>query len=212
MTFARTALQNCRDNRLACGSTPSLDLAGLRFDVHVSRLAADESFVNLNASFASAQLATGPLVLHGKPDAVKHEPRCFWGHPCIPHDLVTTDSVFAIGDHPSSGKPLVERDRGILENRFGFDGKLLPALRALPDTASLEEHRFLGSAVLAGDALGPSAIRHFTQSVIRIGVVFDSVHQGLGFDVFHALSMPENGGCVNYIIALRIATDIGHYR
>ena len=54
--------------------------------------------------------------------------------------------------------------------------------------------------MLAGDAHGPAAIRHFAQRVVRVGVVSDGFHQGLGFDVFHASSMPEKRGCVNYII------------
>src|SRR6202521_185912 len=119
------AFQNRRNNRFTFRSASALDLTRLRFGVHVSRLAADESFVYFNASLAAAQLAASPFILHGKPNPMEHEPCGLLSAVRIPHDLVATDTVFGVGNHPSSSQPLNDRDRGIPENRFGLYGKLL---------------------------------------------------------------------------------------
>jgi hypothetical protein len=202
------ALQNSRNDCLTFGSTPSLNLPRLFRRVHVPCFAADKGFVNFDAVTATAQLAASLFVLHRKANTVEHEPSGLLSYADGLGNLIAADSIFAVGNHPGSGKPFIQGDRGILKNRFGFDGKLLAAFGALPDAASLEEHRFLGSAVLAYDAHRPAAVRDFAQRVIRVGVVSDGLHQGGGFDVFHASSMPEKRGCVNDIFTQIIRLEL----
>jgi hypothetical protein len=45
------------------------------------------------------------------------------------------DPVLAVGDQPHGDEPLVERDRGVLEDRPDLDAELLLAGLALPEAA-----------------------------------------------------------------------------
>ena len=90
---------------------------------------------------------------------MEHEPSGLLGNADGFRDLIAADSVFAVGNHPSSGKPLVQRDRGIFKNRFGFDGKLLAAFGALPDAASLKVGVLLPGAVWTNHAIFPAQSR-----------------------------------------------------
>jgi hypothetical protein len=176
------AFQNRSDDSLTFGSAPSLNLARLNIGVHVAGLAADESFIHFD--FAR-ELAASGFVLHGESDAVEHEPCGLLGHSEVAGDCVAANSVLTVGNHPNSSQPFIESNRGILENTFGLDGKLLAAFRTFPDAAGLEKHWFLRAAVLAGDALRPAAIRHFAESIVGISVVLDCFHQSLGSGGFH---------------------------
>ena len=62
--------------------------------------------------------------LHGKPDAVQHEPCGLLSDSQSAADFVGADSVLAVGKHPSSSKPLVQGDRAILENGSDLDREL----------------------------------------------------------------------------------------
>src|SRR6202030_2239515 len=75
--------------------------------VHIAGLRADEGFINFD--FASELVKT--LVLHCKPDAMKHEPSGLLRDAKTAMDFVRTDSVFAGDDEPSGSQPLLQLDR-----------------------------------------------------------------------------------------------------
>src|SRR6266851_2331291 len=56
----------------------------------------------------------------------------------IAANFIGANPVFAVDEHPQSGKPLVERDCTVLENRSDLDGELLVTLFALPAALSLK--------------------------------------------------------------------------
>jgi hypothetical protein len=153
--------------------------------VHVPRLAADERFVNLNLT---GQLRGG-LILHRFADSLKHKPRGLLGQSKIAGDFVRRDSVLAIRDQPHCRKPLVQGDGRFVQERTHLDRELFPAFRgaALPDTASLQEHRFLGPAVRALNSIGPTLRRKVLQRIVRV-VEMDN-RFGQCFRGFHEYSM-----------------------
>ncbi len=98
--FAASASDNSR-------SAPSM---------HISRFTADEAFVDLNLS---SELRSS-LVLHSLAHAVQHEPCGFLCKAKVPADLITTNSVLAVGNEPRSSSRLF---RGI-----GESSKIVPTL------------------------------------------------------------------------------------
>jgi hypothetical protein len=169
-----------------------------RFALSMVRRYRDRSFIDLDLT---RELAAGEFILHRETDSVKHKPGCFLRNSKIAGHLVAANSVLAIGKHPDSGKPLVQWNGRILKDASGFDGELFPAFGALPDTPSLQEHRFSGPTMLTDHAARPTAIRDLGESVIRAGVMPYRLQQGLGFKAFHSSSMEPNCGCGKYIYA-----------
>ena len=106
---ASAALQDAHDGGLIFGSCAS-DAALANAQVHIAGFAADESLIGFD--FA-AQLATKGIILHGKPDAMQHEPCGFLSHLHIAGDFVGTDAILAIGDEPSGNQPFIEANRRI---------------------------------------------------------------------------------------------------
>src|SRR5260221_3064097 len=122
--------------------------------VHVLHFAADVGFVSLNLA---RRLFNWPF-LHGQPNPVQHEPCGFLCHADSAMDLVRTDTVFRVGEHPQRRKPFVERKGAILEDRADADGKLLFLLTliALPDFARGKKGYVLAAAARALNAIGPT--------------------------------------------------------
>jgi anthranilate phosphoribosyltransferase len=136
--------------------------------------------------------------LHGKPDAVKHEPRGFLRDAERPRHLVGADSVLAVGEHPDGGEPFVEAERGILEDRPHLDGKLPVVMQglALPHAAGGEEPGVVPPAGRADNyASRPADRDHVGQAQVGIGEVADGLEQGLWgvLNVFHAPSIVQAG-------------------
>jgi hypothetical protein len=120
--------------------------------VHVLAEPTDESLVGFDVA-AHLLEAFG---LHGKPDTAKHEPRGFLGNAQTTRHFIGADAVLGIGQHPDSGKPLVQTERGVLENRSHLHRELLAASAAFPDAPSLEEHRVGRVTVSALDTIRPA--------------------------------------------------------
>jgi hypothetical protein len=152
------------------------------FAMHVAGFPADEGFVNLNLT---GQLRSR-LVLHSFADTVKHEPSGLLGQTKVSRDLVARNAILAVGNEPHGGEPLAQRDGRLIENRADLHRELLPAFRgaALPNSASLKEHRFLGRAVRALYAFGPALARKVVQSVV--GIIEVNNRFGQCFGAFHA--------------------------
>ena len=69
---------------------------------------------------------------------------------------MAADSVFAVDEHPQSGKPLLQRDRRILKDGLDLDGELASAVATLPALLSLDVVGILGIAIWALGASGPA--------------------------------------------------------
>ncbi len=184
-----SALQHTEHNLLANRSAP-LDLFGTLVLVHIPGLAADERFVNLNCP---AELAARRFVLHGFANSLQHEPRGFLTDTQISGNLVTTNAVLTVGDQPNSNKPLIETDRGFIEQGADLGRELPPALRGatLPDTASFEKHRLFRLAVRTLNTLRPTIGGKVLKCVVRIGKVLNGFSHGLG--CFHDSIMHQKG-------------------
>lgn len=112
--------------------------------VHVASLAADEGFVRFDFFAESADVRKG-LALHGETDSMQHEPRGLLSDSERASNFVGTDSVLAVRNHPTGGKPFVESERGVLKNRSDFHGELTACvvILALPHLAGRDEPHVL---------------------------------------------------------------------
>src|SRR6266478_6353470 len=100
--------------------------------VHVASLSADVCLVCFNP----ARKLADKSVLHGEPDSVKHEPSGLLRDTERTVKFVRADSVLRIHNHPCRGKPLVQSQGGIFEDRSHLCAKLLLAALAIPHPPS----------------------------------------------------------------------------
>jgi hypothetical protein len=175
------ALHHSERDFLTLRAASSNDALTFRL-MHITRLAADEGLVNFDLT---GQLRS-VLVLHSFANTVEHEPCSLLGQAKVSRNLIATHAVLAVRHQPHGREPLAQRDRRFIEDRADFNGELLPAFRraALPDPASLEEHRFLGRAVRTLDTLGPALRREIVQRIVRIVEINNRFGQCFG--AFHA--------------------------
>jgi len=154
----------------------SHDAAMMHTRMHVASLAADECFIDFHFRAATAELHKR-LGLHSQPDSMKHEPCGFLGDAKSAGHFVGTDSVLAVGNHPDSDKPLVERERRILKDSPDLCGELSLGMLALalPYPASGKETDFLAPACGAFDAVRPAPLNHEADTIVRIGEVNDGL-------------------------------------
>jgi hypothetical protein len=127
------ALQHSHDYGFAMSALHPFVMAealALRL-VHKSGLAADEGFVHFNRSAVAAEFGNAPS-LQSKAETMQNEPRGLLGNADRLSDLVRTDPVFAVHEHPERGQPFVQFDRGIFEYGAQLYRELLVALFALP--------------------------------------------------------------------------------
>ena len=180
--FAAT-LQNAEHRSLILGASLS-NPSTVFLIVHVPRSAADESLIYLNFAIAAADFENG-AVLHCETNAVKHEPCRLLSDAESAANLVGTDSVLAVGNHPNSDKPLVERDCGILKDSSHFAGELFAGVLrfAFPQAASRDKANLFASASGALDAIGPAALNHKVEAVVGVSEVQDGLLERSG--LFH---------------------------
>lgn len=150
----------------------SLKSAGLNAAVHVTRLAADESFIDL---YVTRHLFEKRAALHSKTDAVVHEPRSFLGDAKRAGDLVTANTVFAVCDHPYSREPLIQTERRILEDGPDFNGELPTLVRALtlPLVLLLKKRYVFAPASRTDNTIGPTARNKVAEAILRIREIDD---------------------------------------
>lgn len=153
-------------------SDSALTLVG----VHEASGTTNESFVYFDFAPRSTHFEER-AVLHCKPDAVKHEPCGFLSDAKSAANLVGTDAVLAVGNHPNSDKPLVERERGILKDGSDFDTELLARMLvlALPQAPSRNEAHIFAGASGAHNASGPAALNHERKAIVRVCEVLDGL-------------------------------------
>lgn len=76
--------------------------------------------------------------------------RSFWGDAQCAASLVRTDTVLCVGNHPDSGKPLVQTDGAIFHDSPDLDReRLVLTMLALPNTARPDEVNVLAAAIWA---------------------------------------------------------------
>ena len=114
--------------------------------MHVADFATDKCFVGIDF----ARKLDSRVVMQGGADAMKHKPRRLLGDAEAPGQLAGVNAVLAVADNPVSAHPLVESDRGILEDRSHFEAELLFASATEPDATSLDERVLLRAATGAG--------------------------------------------------------------
>jgi hypothetical protein len=167
--------------------------------VHEASKPTDERLVNLNIAL---DLRKG-LGLHRQPDAVEHEPRGLLGDPKGAVQLVATDPVLGIDQQPNGGQPLVQADRGILEDRAQLDAELLLAALALPNATGLEEGVLLGPTNGAGHSIGPAQASQEVQGHVGIGEVLNGTYEvgRNGDGLVHTPKVAHSPWCVKYVIA-----------
>ena len=174
---ATATLQHALNNRLPHRAT-AFDAGGPCELVHVLGLAANESFVSL----ASAGHLQERTVLHRQADAVKHVPSRLLSDPKVSGEFVTADAVLAIRGTPHSDEPLVQAERGILENRPDLVTELLSAVAspASQHSSGLQFTDVVATTFGAGDlAFRPLDLFHVLVAEINVREVFDGINQGL---------------------------------
>jgi len=133
---------------------------------------------------------------------VKHEPCGLLGNAKSSVDLVGTDAVFAVEQHPDSGKPLFKSNRGVLENGSGLQRECRAGVArvALPHATLCKVCDLFGSARRTLHLpVRPAEINHELSAMLEIREVDYRVSEG-GV-VAHKPSMRLKSWDVNYIIA-----------
>ena len=151
--------------------------------VHVPCLAADESLINLDLAVRpTAELAASALVLQSKTDAMQHEPCRLLSYSDSSGDLVRTNPIAAIGDHPDHHQPLLQGNRRVLKYGSNLCGELAfwVSAFALPFALIVQEPNVIPTAGGAGDnAMRPAKFGDVGQSVIRIAEINYCILQSL---------------------------------
>ena len=186
------ALHHSEHNFFALRPPSGDRLSTLRLE-HIPRLATDKGFVNLD--FASQFVESG--FLHGKADAVQHEPRSFLGDLQSTMDLVGTDAVLATDEKPCGTEPLFKSNRGILKDSAGLEreGRTLVAGVTLPDALFGKPGYGLGAALRTlHHAVWPAQLHHELTAMLEIREPDYRVSKGVL--AFHDSSMrPEFMEC-----------------
>jgi hypothetical protein len=153
-TDVSATLHHAESDGLILAARPSDDLRST-LCVHVARLAADERFINFNFAL---QFGSG-LILHRFTNSVKHKPSSLLGQPQVTGDFVRTDAVLAVGNKPRSRQPLVQRDRGILEDRPDLNGELPLGVMAaaLPAKLVFKEGNLITPTCRTDNTIRPDA-------------------------------------------------------
>ena len=145
------------------------------------------------------------LVLHRKAESVEHEPRGLLSDAKVSCNLVGTDSVLAVNQHPHCDKPLVQSDWRILKDSPDLDRELVfcMASLALPPVLVGEEHHVLAPTSGTLDAIRPAQLNHVSEAVPRLGVEDHGLLECLWsfHGVLTSQIVQESPCLVNYIIA-----------
>jgi hypothetical protein len=176
-----TAFQNAHDSGFVFSASLS-NPATVFVSVHESSSATNESFVYLDWSTIPAKFDER-TVLHRQSDAVKHEPSRFLSDAKSATHFVGTHTVLAVGDHPNCDKPLVEWERGILEDGSHFRAELFPRMfvLAFPQAAGGDKAYLFARTCGADNALGPAPLNHEVEAVVSISEVQDGLLECSGF-------------------------------
>src|ERR1039457_4261046 len=134
--------------------------------VHVARLATDEGFIHFDLA---GKFVTETAFVQGKPQAMIHEPCGFLGDVKIAGRVAGADAVLKITPQPKRRKPLVQAERGILENSASLEreaGHGVPGI-ALPHAILSEVGKLFGAAMGAfHNAIRPAQLHHDLAAIL----------------------------------------------
>ena len=171
-TFAGFAFEKAEHNRLA-QRPATTDLSFPLVRVHEASLTTDEGFVRFNGPGHFVNRSG----VHRVADSVEHEPCRRLRDAEISSDFVGTDSVLAVTDEPHRGKPFVQLNGAILENRTDFNRELLATGKARPHQARLEKRQLLTGAFRALWAVRPLRLSNSFKADQRVRKVLDCFNQ-----------------------------------
>src|SRR5680860_1856389 len=106
------ALKNAHNGCLVFTAGAS-DTTLLNVNVHVAGFAADEGLVGLNLA---AHLFLERAGLHRKSDPMNHEPCSFLRNADAAMNLIRTNAVLAVDDHPDGNEPLIQAECGVFKD------------------------------------------------------------------------------------------------
>lgn len=199
-SYVAAPLKDSDHNCLATKAAP-VDSFPLVF-VHETGLTADKSFICFDVP---GEFSLEAARLHCFANAVQHEPCGLLGDSEITGNLVGTDTVLAIGNHPRCRKPFVQAQRRVLKDRSRFRGELPGCMMAsaLPLPLILEESRVRPSTGGADNSAGPAVLDHVGQAIVCIAKVDNRFLERFRFPysfVFHAPSIAQSCGFVKYVV------------
>lgn len=129
------------------------------------------SLIRFNNSPTVADEKSGDKQRHS--DSVIHEPCRLLGDLQAAGNLPRANAILGVHDQPHCGKPFVETQRGILEDRPCLQrelrGRVL--LAAVPAIVLLQEQHVLAATARANDAIRPATGHKILAAVLRIGEV-----------------------------------------
>src|SRR5438477_6539820 len=180
---------------------------GATVAMHVLHFSTDEGFIHFDAAGLFATKLGAELTgLQSETQTVQHEPWGLLRDAQSTGKLIGTDAIFAAHQHPERRKPLLQRDRGILEDGFDFDGELATATPTFPALLGLYVVGIFGiipQAIRAMRAIGPAHHGYGVDADLFVAKVLNGLLQGLRSfgDAFHARTIPNRRGLVKLIIA-----------
>ena len=111
---------------------------------------------------------------------MKHKPRGFLRDADFAHNFIGADAVLTVGNHPDSGKPLIEADRRVFKDGPNLDAEFLLRVlcMALPQPRIFEERNLVRSTMRTGYAIRPAKLGHESEANVGVGEVADSLNKG----------------------------------
>ena len=130
---------------------------------------------------------------------MKHEPARFLRHTQSAVNLIRTDTIFAIDEHPQCCKPFVQSERRVLEDSADFDRELALARLALPASLCCQIVVLFMAALRAGWSFRPAQSGYGIDADLLITEVADGLLKRLG--LFHAQIIAFPVWLVKYIMS-----------
>jgi hypothetical protein len=157
--FVFSAIQHAEYSLFAEAASASLESFLTFAPVHRASLRANVCFVNFNRFAFTAKLLNR-AVLESEANTVSHVPRGLLRDTESAVQFIAADSVLRVGDQPETGKPLVQRNSRVLENRSLLDAELFFAFETEKRLSGGHERRSLSAALWAKRlAVRPSDLR-----------------------------------------------------
>lgn len=169
------ALQDSHNSGLVLRASTS-DAAFTFTNVHVPSLAADEGLVyfNFSTTAVATKFLAEKVILQSQAETLQHKPCRLLGNSQSAVDFHAAHTILTIHQHPESGHPLIESQRGVLENGSQLKSELLLAGVAEPDAASLDKRVLFGAATWTGHfTIRPAKALGVVESALRITEVND---------------------------------------
>jgi hypothetical protein len=147
--------------------------------VHESGRTSNEGFVHFDFAIGTTEFYK-ILVVHGEANAVHHVPCGLLSDTESTGNLVRTDSVLAVRQHPHGNHPLVHAERGVLKDSSNLDGELLFASLAVPDAPRRDKRMLRSFTARACDlAIRPAQHYRIVERLSRVAKEGYCLLQGL---------------------------------